>query len=130
MPQSDLCVSALGPSRKRRRRSPSAPPHPAPAPAASLRGRLVVLLLLNSELVSGVLGVPLGGVVRLVVHAHRLVAVLQLRRLDRELVAVPQVVTTGLVVRVQLQGMDSERGGERADTRTDRTIRTHNQREE
>ena len=69
----------------------------------------MVLLLLDSELVSGVLGVPAGGVVRVVAHADRLVAVLQLRGLDRELVTVPQIVTASLVVGVQLKRGEKEK---------------------
>lgn len=91
------CVVARGHSQ-----SPSASPHPTRQRAAWTAGPLMVLLLLDSELVSGVLGVPGGRVVVVVSDADRLVSVLQLRRLDRELVAVPQIVTTSLIVGIQL----------------------------
>ena len=63
----------------------------------------MLLLVLDAELVSGVSLVPLVGVVLGHVGRERHVAILQLGRLDRVLVAIPNIVATSLVVLLQLQ---------------------------
>ena len=64
---------------------------------------MVLSLVLLSPLVSGVLGVPLVCMVALILRIRRLIAVAHLRRLQRELEAIPQIVAASLIERVQLK---------------------------
>lgn len=76
-------------------------------------GGLVLLSVsgLGAVLVRRVLAVPLVCVVVLVARRLGDIAVHELARLDRELVAVPEVIATSLVERLQLHA--SERGDQR-----------------